>query len=199
MNHTPKILTALGRLKLFNEKATRLQESRFYAWLRSGPKQADYARIIAGDWLAYAGLHPDDLDAFVLNLRLLIQPGDEYSVKHIPVIYQVFGAEAAEAVRLARVELDDLNEYLKEDSVVQLDRQSRLSNWGLFEIIFYGGLAHSNTDKVIHWQRLTREGVISVFTFSGFIGTVLRYMNCINKLSAMNGAILTHHSDVRNP
>lgn len=78
--------------------------------------------------------------------------------------------------------------------MVQLDAKSQLSNWGLFEIIFYGGLAHSNENKVALWRRLTREGVFSVFTFWGFIGTVLQYMNCIIKLSAMNQAILKHRS-----
>jgi hypothetical protein len=180
-------------MELFNEKAGRLQESRFYAWLRNGPKQADFAKILAGDWLAYAGLHPDDLDAFCLNLRLLIQPGERYSLKHMPEIYKVFGEEAGEAARLAGDALAELVEYLKEDSVVQLDDKSRLSNWGLFEIIFYGGLAHSNESKIAHWHRLTRKGIFSVFTFWGFIGTVHRYMNCITKLGAMNQAILKHH------
>jgi uncharacterized membrane protein YkvA (DUF1232 family) len=41
------------KLELFNEKADLLDDSRFLAWLMKEPRKPDYAKIIAGDWLAY--------------------------------------------------------------------------------------------------------------------------------------------------
>ena len=178
------------KLELFNEKAGLLEASRFLAWIMSGPRKPDYAKIAAGDWLAYAGLHPDDVAAFALNLRLLIQPRDRHSIDDIPGLYLTLAID--EAARLGNLEVAQLSAYLAEDSTVQLARAPapRTTNKHLFEVIFYGGIAHSNEEKVADFRRLTREGIISVFTFTGFTGTLLRYLNCIRKLAAMNAVIL---------
>lgn len=178
------------KLELFNEKSKLLEASRFLAWLMKGPRQPDFAKIVAGDWLAYAGLHPDDVAAFALNLRLLIQPKDRHSIYDIPGHYVTLGI--TEAAHLGNLEVAQLRAYLAEDALVQfaLAAAPRATNDEVFDVIFYGGIAHSNEQKVANFRRLTREGIISVFTFSAFTGTLLRYLNCIRKLTAMNAVIL---------
>ena len=180
------------KLELFNEKSELLEASRFLAWLMKRPRQPDYAKIIAGDWLAYAELHPDDVAAFALNLRLLIQRRDRHSLYDIPGHYETLAI--GEAARLGNQEVAQLKTYLAEDSLVQFAPAlvPRTTNDELFDVIFYGGIAHSNEQKVATFRRLTREGMISVFTFSAFTGTLLRYLNCIRKLAAMNAVILRH-------
>jgi hypothetical protein len=180
------------KLELFNEKSELLEASRFLVWLMKRPRQPDYAKIIAGDWLAYADLHPDDIAAFALNLRLLIQPKDRHSIYDIPSHYVTL--RIAEAARLGNFEIARLRTYLAEDAMVQFapEHAPRTTNDELFNVIFYGGIAHSNEQKVANFRRLTREGIISVFTFSAFTGTLLRYLNCIRKLAAMNAVILQH-------
>lgn len=191
---TPSLQIEEARLKLelFNEKAVLLDDSRFLAWLMKGPRKPDYAKIIAGDWLAYADLHPDDVAAFALNLRLLIQRQDRHSVYDIPAHYATLAI--VEAARLGKLEVARLKTYLAEDATVQLARAPapRTTNGALFDVIFYGGIAHSNERKVADFRRLTREGIISVFTFTGFTDTLLRHLNCIRKLAAMNTVVLQH-------
>ena len=78
----------LTPLKLFNERAERLKRSRFLEWLNKSPKEPRKEAIISGDWLAYEGLRPDDLDAFCLNLRLLMQDRDGYSIRCLSKEYE---------------------------------------------------------------------------------------------------------------
>lgn len=47
------------KLELFNEKSKLLEASRFLAWLMKGPRQPDFAKIVAGDWLAFGTSAPD--------------------------------------------------------------------------------------------------------------------------------------------
>lgn len=48
-------------LHLFNQRAKKLADSRFLAWLKTrGNKQPDMTRLLKGDWLAYHDLNSED-------------------------------------------------------------------------------------------------------------------------------------------
>ena len=74
-------------LELFNEKVARLEKSNLAACMANPHYKLQYERIINREWIAADGITPDDVDAFILNLRLLLQDRDGFSIRCLSEIY----------------------------------------------------------------------------------------------------------------
>lgn len=75
-------------LILFNEKVNRLDNCRLTKRMAHPRYKIQHNKIMNLDWIAVDGVSPDDVDAFVLNLRLLIQDSDEFSIRCLSKIYE---------------------------------------------------------------------------------------------------------------
>lgn len=186
-------------LELFNQRAKRLKESRFLTWLlTSGNKQPDLARLQAGDWLAYEGLSPDDLDSFCLNLRLLIQDGDGYSIRCLSDLYASFPDDYEEAKKLFSEKRNALENFLESKAMLQIQERAPLSHRALFNIVFYGGIVHNSKEYYADYLRLTRCGAFSSVTFMIIWNVILKMNACIQCIAILNGEVMRWESEPNN-
>lgn len=146
-------------------------------------------RIVAGEWLAHDGLNQDALEAFCLNLRLLIQDRDEFSIRQISEISKSWPAEHQKEKYEIEQAVATLQEQLSRKSLVSIYEDRVTTNKELFDVIFYGGIAHSNPEKRELYKKLVESGFFSYFVFSAFSETIFFYRNCIMSI-ARN---LAHH------
>ena len=63
-------------LILFNEKVNRIDNCRLTKRMDKPNYKIQHDKIMNLDWIAVDDVTPDDVDAFVCNLRLLIQDRD---------------------------------------------------------------------------------------------------------------------------
>jgi hypothetical protein len=170
-------------LILFVEKTHRLETSAFWSWVSSKKGAPVIERIIEGDWLAHDGLSTDALDAFCLNLRFLIQDRDGFSIRNIRSISDKWPESCTSLQHEIKIATEKLDTELNKSSVVQIFENKKTSNRDLFDIVFYGGITHSNPDKRHLFKKITRSGLFSFFVFQAFTEVLFHYRNCIQKIA----------------
>ena len=133
-------------LKLFNEKAEKLNSLRFVAALRAGKgsykiqgRDKGPAEVI-GDFATV-----DELDAFVLTLRLIIQDNEPISIRRLTALYETT-PEVSVLVERVRGIREGLNKYLDRPSPI-VWQGNQVSRRHILDVFLYGGLAHSHRDK----------------------------------------------------
>jgi len=173
----------LNPYELFLERALRLEGSRFWGWLSAPQGTVDLQRFADGNWLKHPNLDQDELEAFCLNLRLLIQDRDGFSIRKIrelsedwPDNYQAEREGIAQAA-------NELHRRLDESSLVLLPGADRTTNHELFDVVFYGGIAHADPDKRGQFQRMATAGAFSFFMFRAFCGVLFHYRTCIVQIA----------------
>jgi hypothetical protein len=170
-------------LILFVEKAYKLETSPFWKWLntRHGPPHIE--QIVAGDWLAHDGLRPEALDSFCLTLRLLIQDQDGFSIRKIAMKANTWpGSSAAYRDEIDKA-IAKLHHELGKRSLIQFTEGKYATNRDVFDVIFYGGIAHANPGKRDQFRKLTSAGLFSYFVFQSFAEVLFHYRNCIQTLA----------------
>lgn len=70
-------------LILFNEKVDRLEKCRLTQRMATPHYEIQYDKLLERNWVAADGVTEDDVDAFVLNIRLLIQDRDGFSIRRL--------------------------------------------------------------------------------------------------------------------
>ncbi|MBT62917.1 MAG: hypothetical protein CML13_06860 [Puniceicoccaceae bacterium] len=168
---------------LFIERAYKLHKSSFWEWLTSKRGASDMARIFAGDWLAHDGLSEEALDAFCCNLRLLIQDGDGFSLREIGEITESWPEKYSDYKQGIEGARNELQARLAEPSLTNFSEDGKTTNKELFDILFYGGLVHSNPNKREEFKRITEAGLFSFFVFQSFSGVLMDYRNCIERVA----------------
>jgi hypothetical protein len=141
------------------------------------------SKILAGDWLAHDGLNEEALGAFCLNLRFLIQPKDGYAIKDIQRIAEGWPQIHHDLQHEVLTAISELNKNLAEPSLVRLSEERPTSNWELFEIVFYGRIAHENPGKREQFDRMANAGPFSYFMFQAFVSVIFHYHNCTSKVA----------------
>lgn len=170
-------------LLLFVEKAHKLETSPFWKWVRTKRGPSDIEKIVAGDWLAHDGLTPESLDSFCLTLRLLIQDQDGFSIRKIKEQSASWPESCLGYHREILRSVDTLNLELSKPCLAQFLGEEKTTNRDIFDVIFYGGIAHSNSGKRDQFNRLTKSGLFSFFVFQSFSGALFHYRNCIQTIA----------------
>lgn len=151
------------KLEQFNARASRLETSRFLAWIRTrGNKQPDMRELLSGTWLPYEGLHREDIDSFVLNLRIIIQDRDGFSIRCLGKIYEKFSDDLSQAKSIFKNFENELQTYLSSKSFLGVGGSS-FTRRQLLDTILYGGFAHSDPRHYDNFVKLTQSGLFSLF------------------------------------
>lgn len=166
-------------LTRFIKRAERLLTSAFWGWLTRKRGAADMKRIIAGDWLAHDGLNIDEFEAFCMNLRYFIQPRDGYSIEQVKGIASKWPEIHAELREQVLKAVGVLDARLSDKSLVNIRGEGQTTNLELFEVVFYGGIAHENKDKREQFERIVNSGLFAYFAFQAFQSVLFHYRNCI--------------------
>jgi len=170
-------------LVLFVEKAHKLEASSFWQWLNTRRGPSDIEKITAGEWLAHDGLSHDSLEAFCLNLRFLIQPRDGFSIDQVAEIAASWPEEYALGREKIQSAVAVLGRQLGTRCLVQFTDSRVTTNWDLFEVVFYGGIAHANPSKRDQFKSITNAGLFTYFVFQTFSEVLFHYRNCIQALA----------------
>jgi hypothetical protein len=139
-------------LGLFTTKAEKLNGLQFLTALRSGKGSYKMqGRIgapveVTGDFATV-----DEVDAFVLTLRLFIQDNEPISLRRIGQLYQDTPELAQVAERVAELRAK-MNKFLDADSPVVWQKQ-QLPRRRILDVFFYGGLAHTHLEKTQEFAR----------------------------------------------
>lgn len=166
-------------LTLFVETAYKLETSSFWKWATARRGASNIERISAGDWLAHDGLSSEALDSFCLSLRLLIQNQDGFSIAQIKSLASTWPDSSSVYRDGIQKATENLHIRLNERSLVQLPGRPKTTNHDVFDVIFYGGIAHANPGKRDEFRYLVNSGPFSFFVFQSFLSTLFHYRNCI--------------------
>lgn len=177
-------------LILFNEKANRLDSCRLTKRMEKPHYKIQHDKIMNLDWIAIDGVSPDDVDAFVLNLRLLIQDRDGFSIRCLSKIYdedevpkELSGA-FDEQRRKWNTHLSDMSLLTKPGG------NEKYSNEELFNILFYGGLAHQDKKYIKEFIVLTKQGAFSAFVFGSFLSSLSTILNVVRGIREINKKLI---------
>lgn len=167
-------------LNRFVHRAERIVSSAFWSWMTRKRGQSDMARIIAGDWLAHDGLNIDELEAFCLNLRLLIQGRDGFCIRDIGLIAEGWESKHDDLKKVIQDARAELHKNLAFRSIANIKGEGETTtNDELFDLVFYGGMVHEDKVKRHEFDRLAKSGLFSFFLFQAFRGVLFHYRNCI--------------------
>lgn len=169
--------------ELFLERALRLEESRFWTWLKTPQGEINLQPFAEGDWLAHPNLNQDELEAFCLNLRLLIQKRDGFSIDQIRGLAQEWPPQYEQQRVGIEQAVEELERRLDGPCFVSLPSREKTSNRDLFDVVFYGGLVHANLDKREEFRALFSADIFSFFAFRAFCGVLFHYRNCVAQVA----------------
>jgi hypothetical protein len=155
-----------------------------------------YEQIIKRQWISLDGITEDDIDSFVLNVRLLMQDNDGYSI-------QCLANEVYSQCDVPKELKDEFNknrhnwhDYIESSSIFEhFNKVRNFTNKELFDIILYGGLAHSNRDKVALFYIITNAGLFSSVVCAWFLNALHIFMGIIRNIREVNNKVLKYYSD----
>ena len=178
-------------IEMFNAKVDRLDRTRLATRMAKANYRLDSERIVNGDWIAINGITEDDVDAFVLNLRCLLQDGDGFSVNCLSKVYAMNGVPD-EYRREFEVQRECLQTHWERPSMIhRLEGKGTYTNNELFAIIVYGGLAHCDRKYDQEFLRLTRLDLLSAIVFAVFEYTLQVLLTTFKKMRDINRNLLS--------
>jgi hypothetical protein len=172
-------------LILFNEKVDRLERCELTKRMATPRYIIQPDKIMDRQWIAFDNISEDGLDAFVLNLRLVIQDRDGFSIRCLAKLYENEAPEdLATAFDEQRNRWKDYRNSLS--LLVKPGGSERLSNGDLFDILFYGGLAHQDRKYLNEFSVLTKQGAFSAFVFGFFLISLNIILDVIKNIRKIN-------------
>ena len=183
-------------LYLFNERVDRLDRCKLTKRMDENPNyKLEYEQMIKSQWISVKDITEDDIDAFVLNVRLLIQDNDGFSIRCL--------AEDVYSRNDVPDNLKDefnnhrkkLSDYIESSSIFKHYQENRnFRNGELFKILLYGGLAHSNKDKVMLFHAITKQGLSSSIVFGWFLSTLRVLIGVVRDIREVNKKVLENYN-----
>jgi hypothetical protein len=175
---------------LFNEKVNRIERCRLTERMATPRYKIQHDKIMDLEWIAFDDVSEDDVDAFVLNLRLLIQDGDGFSIRCLAKIYEKDGVpqELSEAFDKQRQKWETYRSSMS--LLIKPGGTEKLSNGELFDIILYGGLAHQDEKHLNEFFNLTKQGAFSTFVFGFFLSSLNTILNVLRNIRDINNRLI---------
>jgi hypothetical protein len=183
-------------LVLFNERVDRLDRCKLTKRMDENPHyKLDYEQMINRRWVSVGGITEDDIDAFVLNIRLLIQDKDGFSIRCLAE--NVYSRN--DVPKNLRDEFNqhraEWNNHQKSSSMFRHYQEDRnFENSELFDILLYGGLAHSDPGKVKSFYFITKQGIYSSILFAWFLSTLRIFIKVVREIRDVNHKVLEYYN-----
>ncbi|MDR4497844.1 MAG: hypothetical protein MRK02_08000 [Candidatus Scalindua sp.] len=142
------------------------------------------------DWIAVDDVSQDDVDAFVLNLRLLIQDSDGFSIHCLSKIYEKDEIPKELSVEFAKQRQKWKTHLISMTLIKKAGRNENYSNDELFNTLFYGGLAHQDKKYIKEFFVLTKQGFFSAFVFGNFLSSLNTILNVVRNIREINKKLI---------
>lgn len=165
------VARAVSRIRLFNNKVEKLGGLSFtqnfpksgvnFSWTK-GETPANDVTIVKRH-----GVEDESIDAFVLTLRLLVQPRDRITIIQIADLYAglPIGNPLKEQVKAIKATYE---QFMALDANIRIDGKI-YTNEELFKTFTYGGIAHVNEDKVGVYEKIAEFNVGHAFLMDQYI------------------------------
>lgn len=180
----------IGRLKLFNEKAKRLLNSRFVDYIRRKKRISFEVHGERGKPIKTFRILPDQdaIDAFVLTFRYFIQNNERCSFGNLAKTYlkSVIPSEMKEEYSEAR---KNLNRYLDSPASLKFEHEP-LTKRRILDIFVYGGLAHANPEKKEILGKWMENPIVRGFFEAEFVSILFYVLNIIQYVAKLNAKVL---------
>ncbi len=176
---------AVSALKLFNEKADKLVNSRFIKYIQeNGLKVSIKSSVEEGVNISVVFPDQDAIDAFVLNLRFFIQDREPSSLHNMDKLYN-------ETVITPTLKSDFASIRNKLNS--ELDKKTSI-NWKgkdityreIFMAFVYGELSHVNPDKKAIFDAWMKDKYFASFIAAEFHNILFYFVHCIANIKKTN-------------
>jgi len=175
---------AIARLTLFIHKVERLQSLSLVRTLLEGGSSfsiswtADSGAVD----LAVTGPDAEQIDAFVLTMRLFIQNNDQISLHNMARLYE--GLPISERLKQNfTMHRGHLNESLQRRCILSINEDNPTMG-EVLETILYGQLSHLDPDKrqrYLTWAQFPMAGSIIHFEF---VGVLMQFVRTLVALAA---------------
>ncbi len=154
------IAAALRALRLFNEKADKLEKLGFTRRITSEETRVT-VHFQAEGGITGERYGPDDesIEAFVLTFRFFVQDNEPTSIRRMDRMYEELWATSLLSDSLAEdfhKVREDLNEFLDKNTHVHYFGKT-ITRRDIYDTFMWGGLAHANEKKKAvydEWQSL---------------------------------------------
>ncbi|MDP8939252.1 MAG: hypothetical protein M3N10_02990 [Actinomycetota bacterium] len=189
----PGVDSALSALRLFNEKADKLERLSFTKKIISEPSGFRLAANSEGG--ITASRHgPDDesIDAFVFTLRFFVQDNENSSFRNMAKMYDKLHASGllSEAVagKFSQIR-GATNDYLSGETFIQ-HNDNRLTRRQIFDVFMWGGLAHANKSKKAVFDQWRQVPYFFPLVENEFVHTLVTLLGAIFRMRHVNGMAL---------
>jgi len=181
----------IASLKLFNEKAFKLQQSTFLQSIiadppglkLSGEKKRDGSFSMSAEAL---GPTQDSTEAFVLTFRFFIQDNEVTSLHNMARLYErsSLPQELRDRFHSARAAINDL---LDRPNLINISHNGETpTNRSVLNVFVYGGLAHANPEAYRlykDWMSFPPAAVFFRTCFTSLLSYLLEAIVFIAKLN----------------
>jgi hypothetical protein len=148
-------------LRLFNEKAEKLNGLQFLAALRAGKGSYKFEGRVGKPMQVTGDLATvDEVDAFVLTFRLFIQDNESISIRRLAALYAETPELASLTDRVSGIR-SKMNGYLDGNSPIVWQKQP-VSRRRILDVFLYGGLAHTHRDKTEEYSRWVEHEYMAI-------------------------------------
>ena len=179
---------AIETLKLFNEKADKLENLSFTKGLGDTGLRITYNQNQPIQVERY-GPNDESIDAFVLTIRFFIQDNEPTSLRNLSKLFSVLpiSSELVEKLDNARTET---NLGLSQATSLSLDEVD-LTFRSIFDVFLWGGLAHANPKLKTTYDGWSEDPAFFLLLQDKFIHALRIILNMIFFARAVNKAALS--------
>lgn len=180
------------RLEKFNGRVERLDRSDLARRMDENPAYTlDFEPMLRRRWIALNGVSEGHVEAFVLNLRVLIQKTDGCSIRCLAnKVYNGTSVptDLRDRFTQARVEWQKFGDELS--VFFHPDEHRNFGKHELFDILLNGVLAHDNPGKFEIAQRITMQGPVSGLIAAWFLSALRQILGVVRSIRDTNQELL---------
>lgn len=182
----------INRLKLFNEKANRLLNTRFVQYILSKGKISFQIDAKKGEAVKIEKDVPDQdaIDAFILTFRYFIQNNEQCSFGNLSKTYERQFVPEEIRKEYLRVR-KQLNDYLDAPSSIKIEIEGETpTRRRILDVFIYGGLAHANPKKKEIFDKWIRDPIIGPLLEFCFVSILIKVLEVIRYVVGLNEKLL---------
>lgn len=177
-------------LVLFNNRVERLLRSGLAERMQHRQYILSREKFLNREWICADGVTEDAIDAFVLNIRLLIQDRDGFSIRQLAAFYESEEVPGELKKRFSEAREQWAKHIAQRTPFKKPDKSANFTYGELFDVLLYGGLAHANPDKAELFYRLTTQGAASAFVFACFMRSLEQLLEVARTIRETNEKLL---------
>lgn len=168
---------AIDILNLFVEKVERLQSSSLIRTLLKNGSRLVFSWTDQSGILrtTLSGPHTEQVDAFVLTIRLFMQDNDRISIRNAAKLHDSLPV-SADLNKYFAMHRANLNQFLEGHSMIGIDGD-RPTRREVLETVIYGHLSHldqAKRQRYQAWMANPMAGSVIDFEFVGVLDMFLR-------------------------